>query len=79
MTLENALLAALSAVTTALCWSVKILYLRLQKAESTVEALRALLEALNHDHGEASAKVEMYQRCPRQTDCPFFQPKPKTT
>lgn len=76
MTLENALLAALSAVTTALCWSVKILYLRLQKAESTVEALRMALDSLHHDHGEASAKVEMYQRCPRRGDCPFFSPTP---
>jgi len=76
MTLETALLSALSAVTAALCWAVQLLYLRLQKAESTVEALRMALDALNHDHGEASAKVEMYQRCPRRADCPFFAPKP---
>jgi hypothetical protein len=73
MTLETALLSALSAVTAALCWSVQLLYLRLQKAESTVESLRKALDLLNHDHGEASAKVEMFERCPRLIDCPFFK------
>lgn len=75
MTIESALLSALSAVTTALCWAVRLLYLRLQKAESTVEALRGLYENLKEDHGEASAKVEMFERCPKRVECPFFNPK----
>jgi len=72
MTLENALLAALSAVTTALCWAVRILYGRLLKAEETVETLRLAHEELQHEHGEAAGKVGMYQRCPRKQECPFF-------
>jgi len=72
MTLETALLSALSAVTTALCWAVKILYARLVKAEETVEALRLAHEELQRMHGEAEGKVGMYERCPRKHECPFF-------
>jgi hypothetical protein len=72
MTIETALLAALSAVTTALCWAVQVLYARLLKAEATVEELRKLHENLKEDHGQASAKVEMFERCPKRVECPFF-------
>lgn len=71
MTLETALLAALSAVTSALVWAVQILYARLQKAESTVEELRQMIEGLNRENGEHAAKVEMFERCPKRLDCPF--------
>lgn len=71
MTLETALLAALSAVTGALVWAVQLLYARLQKAETTVEELRQLIEGLNRENGEHAAKVEMYERCPKRLDCPF--------
>ena len=72
MTLETALLSALSAVTTALCWAVKVLYARLLKAEATVEVLRMAHEQLQREHGEAEGKVGMYQQCPRKKECPFF-------
>jgi hypothetical protein len=75
MTLETALLSALSAVTAALCWAVQLLYARLIKAEETVEELRKLHENLKEDHGEASAKVEMFERCPKRIECPFFNAK----
>jgi hypothetical protein len=71
MTLETALLAALSAVTSALVWAVNILYSRLQKAENTVEELRKILESLQRENGEQAAKVEMFERCPRRSECPF--------
>lgn len=71
MTLETALLSALSVVTSALVWAVQVLYCRLQKAESTVEELRKLIEGLNRENGEHAAKVEMYERCPKRHDCPF--------
>lgn len=75
MTLESALLTALSTVTGALCWAVSLLYQRLVKAEATVEALRLAHEELTAEHGEASAKVEIYERCPKQRECPFFKPQ----
>jgi len=71
MTLETALLSALSAVTSALVWAVQVLYARLQKAESTVEELRQLIEGLYRENGEQAAKVEMFERCPKRLDCPF--------
>lgn len=71
MTLETALLSALTTVTSALVWAVQVLYARLQKAESTVEELRQLIEGLNRENGEHAAKVEMYERCPKRLDCPF--------
>ena len=73
MTLETALLSALSAVTAALCWAVQLLYARLIKAEQTVEELRKLHENLKEDLGEASAKVEMFERCPKRAECPFYK------
>jgi hypothetical protein len=71
MTLESALLAALSAVTTALCWVVKLMYARLLKAEETVEELRQEMERLERENGQNSAKVSMFERCPKRQDCPF--------
>ena len=76
MSIETALLAALSAVTSALCWAVKVLYARLLKAEATVELLRIAHEQLQREHGEAEGKVGMYQQCPRKQDCPFFSSTP---
>ena len=71
MTLESALLTALSAVTTALCWVVKLMYARLVKAEQTVEELRQEMERLERENGQNSAKVSMFERCPKGTECPF--------
>jgi cell division protein FtsB len=71
MTLESALLAALSAVTTALCWAVKLMYARLIKAEETVEELRQEMERLERENGHNAAKVSMFERCPKRQDCPF--------
>lgn len=73
MTLENALLTALSAVTTALCWIVRIMYARLVKAEERVDELQSELTVVQRDLGHSAAQVQMFQRCPRRTECPFFQ------
>ena len=71
MTLESALLAALSGVTGALCWVVKLMYARLVKAEETVEELRQEMERLERENGQNSAKVSMFERCPKRLECPF--------
>lgn len=73
MTLETALLAALSGVTSALCWIVKLMYTRLVKAENTVEELRTELERLERENGGNAAKVSMFERCPKRQECPFVQ------
>jgi hypothetical protein len=72
MTLESALLSALSLVTGALVWAVKLLYVRLQKAEEHVVELRLTVETLQHENGAHSAKVEMFERCPAPA-CPFHK------
>ncbi len=71
MTLEAGLLSALSVVSTALVWAVTRLYERLLKAEQTVENLRIEMERLERENGEKSAKVEMFNRCPKMAECPF--------
>ena len=75
LTLESALLAALSAVTTALCWIVKLMYAQLVKAESRVDELSAEIETLQREAGHSEAKISMYERCPRRVDCPFYDTK----
>lgn len=72
MDIESMLLAALSMVTSGLIWAVKALYARLLKAEETVEGLRQELEKLERENGSSSAKVAMYERCPKGGECPFF-------
>lgn len=73
MTLEAALLAALSAVTSALCWIVTIMYARLQKAESRVDELQTEVKILQHENGENSAKVAMFEQCRQREHCPFYK------
>jgi cell division protein FtsB len=70
MTLETGLLAALSAVTTALCWFAQIMYARLIKAEKFIEQLRKELNVLERENGANSAIVKMFRGCPK-ADCPF--------
>lgn len=72
MTLEAALLAALSAVTSALCWIVTIMYARLQKAEARVDELQTEVEQLQHENGHNAAKVSMFERCRQREQCPFY-------
>lgn len=73
MTLETALLSALSVVTTALGAAVRLIMARLEKSESTVEVLRVKVEELERNNGSMSAQVEMFERCPKRVECPFFQ------
>lgn len=74
MTLEVALLSALSAVTTGLIWAVNQLYSRLLVAEKEVKECKNELEDLQHKLGRAETKVEMFERCPKKHtgDCPFY-------
>jgi predicted RNase H-like nuclease (RuvC/YqgF family) len=47
------------------------MYARLVKAEETVEELRQEMERLERENGQNSAKVSMFERCPKRTECPF--------
>jgi cell division protein FtsB len=71
MSLETALLSALSAVTAALCWIVRIMYARLVKAEERVSELQNEVEVLQRENGHSSATVEMFRKCPKRKECPF--------
>lgn len=71
MTLEAALFSALSVMSGALTWAVNALYVRLQHAEDSVEALRLKIEALLCENGEYSAQVDMFRQCPMKDKCPF--------
>lgn len=71
MTLEAALLSALTVVSGCLSWAVKALYERLISAEKTVLDLRAKIEELVKDAADKGAKLEMVKQC-QQRECPFF-------
>jgi cell division protein FtsB len=73
LTLETALLTALSAVTGGLVYLAKAFYARLLKAEEVIEELRQEMERLERENGRHSAKVEMYEQCPQKNACPFFR------
>jgi cell division protein FtsB len=73
LTLESALLAALSAVTGSLVYLARAFYSRLIRAEHTIEELRQEMERLERENGRHSAQVEMYERCPQKASCPFYR------
>jgi cell division protein FtsB len=73
LTLQTALLTALSAVTGGLVYLAKAFYSRLIRAEETIEELRQEMEKLERENGRHSAKVEMYEQCPQRQACPFFR------
>jgi cell division protein FtsB len=71
MTLEAALLSALTVVSGCLSWAVKALYERLISAERTVVELQAKIQELVKDAADKGAKLEMVKQC-QQKECPFF-------
>lgn len=70
MTIETALLSALSAVTGSLLFLARAFYSRLLSAEETIEELRKEMERLERENGSNAAKVSMFERC-TQKECPF--------
>ncbi len=74
MTLEVALLSALTTVTSGLVWAVNQLYSRLLVAEKEVKECRSEISSMKEELGSAEAKVEMYEKCPKKHtgDCPFY-------
>jgi len=70
MTLEQALLAALGAVVSALVWVAKILWKRSEACETDRRELRKDIEKFIGENGEAKGALSLYKRC-RQEECPF--------
>lgn len=70
MTLETALLSAVTAVTGALCYIANLLWARSVKCEEDRVVMRRELEQLKEAKGLAQGTLISYQRCPHET-CPF--------
>lgn len=71
MSIEQALLAGLSATTTALVWAVTKLWGRSEECEADRRGLRIEIEKLKSEHGHAEGRLEMFTQCP-QAACPFI-------
>lgn len=77
MTLETALLTALSAVTGALCYVARLLWVRSEQCEKDRYDLREEIEALKEGKGLAEGTLKAFEKCPAPS-CPFKQPNPAT-
>lgn len=78
MTLETALLAALSAVTSALVAVVAKLWQRSEQCEKDRLELRETLERYIGAHSHAEGRLEAFDACPLEA-CPFrAEPTTKT-
>lgn len=72
MSIEQALLAGLSATTTALVWAVTKLWAKSEECEADRRGLRKEIEDLKADHGHARGRLEIYENC-TATHCPFSE------
>lgn len=70
MTLETALLSAVTAVTGALCYIANLLWVKSVKCEEDRVAMRLELEQLKEAKGLAQGTLISYQNCPAVA-CPF--------
>lgn len=82
MSLESALLAALSAVVSALVYVARLLWQRSEACEQDrikirleskkeLDQLRTDVATLREVVGHSKGILEVYKKCPRQ-DCPFL-------
>lgn len=76
MTLEQALLIAISALVTALTWAVKQLWASAKRCESDRRELAERVSNLEHDHGIAQGKLAAFEACP-PAHCLLKQQAPK--
>jgi hypothetical protein len=75
MTLESALLAALSAVTGALIFIARLLWSEVMDCKTDRLQLREEIETVKEEVGELRGTQKAYRACPAPS-CPFkpFQP-----
>lgn len=70
MTLENALLAAIGSVTSALVIVVKVLWQRSEQCEKDRAELRIKIEEVKESAGKNQGLLLAYEMCPIH-NCPF--------
>lgn len=70
MTLEQALICGIGALSTALTWAVTKLWAKSEECEADRRALRHAIEDLRAEHGLAKGRLESFEHCPL-TECPF--------
>lgn len=70
MTLEQALIAAIGSVTTALVWVAKLLWQKSEQCERDRYELRKEINKMKGDHGLAVGTLKAYEKCPSDL-CPF--------
>lgn len=70
MTLEQALIAAIGSVTTALVWVAKLLWGKSEQCERDRHELRKEINRMKGDHGIAVGTLKAYEKCPAEA-CPF--------
>lgn len=74
MTLESALLAAVSAVVSALVYVSSLLWQRSQDCERDRRELRDEIEKVKEANGESRGRLTAFERCPK-AECPFRSSK----
>ena len=70
MSLEQALLTGISALTGALVFLFRILWQRSEQCEKDRVEMRLRLERLEGDNGRAQGELKAVQNC-KQDKCPF--------
>lgn len=70
ITLETALLTALSGVVSALIFVCKLLWTRSEQCESDRRQMREQLEEVKEKLGRAMGRLEAFSICPAEP-CPF--------
>jgi len=73
MTLENALLTAIGSVTSCLVFVVKLLWRKSEECEKDRRYLRQEIESLKSENGLATGKLQAFQSCPNQEQCPLHR------
>lgn len=73
MNIEQALLAGLSATTTALVWAVKLLWKKSEECDSDRRFLRQEIESLKSENGMAVGKLQAFNSCPKEDQCPLYR------
>lgn len=74
MTIEQALITALTTVTSALCYLYRKLEKKVEAEQAACKAdqkeLREKVENMQLENAIRVGRIEAYQNCPRET-CPF--------
>jgi hypothetical protein len=70
MSLEQALIAAIGSVTTALVWVAKLLWGKSEQCERDRNEMRKEINKMKGDHGLAVGTLKAYEKCPAES-CPF--------